>query len=79
MIPRFFKDMPPKKDLNKVGKWRLEVTTIFPMRENVTYSEVYSGRLWAAYLKVRVKALLKDWKTSGEYYGVGWHIKKVKP
>lgn len=43
---------------------------------NVVYSYTYQGRLWVAYVKVRIKALLKDWSTSGAYYGVGWRIKK---
>lgn len=76
MIPRFFKDMP--KDKHKVGKWRIEVTAIFHLRTNVVYSSVHEGKLWVAYLKVRLQALLKDWNTSGEYYGIGWQIKSVK-
>ncbi|WP_255288524.1 MULTISPECIES: hypothetical protein [Bacillus cereus group] len=74
MINRFFKDMP--NELNTTGKWRLEILAIFPMKENVVYSTTYQGRLGVAYIKVRLRALLKDWSTSGEYYGVGWRIKK---
>jgi hypothetical protein len=72
----FFKDMP--KDLNEVGKWKIEVYTIFPVKENVTFSEVYEGKKGMAYLKVRYQALLKDWATSGNYYGIGWAIEKLK-
>jgi hypothetical protein len=75
LIKRFFKDMP--KDSNKTGKWKIEVLTIFPLRENVVYSSTYEGKLLVAYLKVRLRALLKDWATSGEYYGIGWRIKKT--
>ncbi|MES5837618.1 hypothetical protein [Bacillus cereus group sp. MG11] len=74
MINRFFKDMP--NELNTTGKWRLEILAIFLMKENVVYSTTYQGRLWVAYIKVRLKALLKDWSTSGDYYGVEWRIKK---
>ncbi|PES55732.1 hypothetical protein CN515_04365 [Bacillus cereus] len=63
-------------ELNTTGKWRLEILAIFPMKENVVYSTTYQGRLGVAYIKVRLKALLKDCSTSGEYYGVGWRIKK---
>ncbi|KXY51518.1 hypothetical protein AT268_33265 [Bacillus cereus] len=63
-------------ELNTTGKWRLEILAIFPMKENVVYSTTYQRRLGVAYIKVRLKALLKDWSTSGEYYGVGWRIKK---
>lgn len=76
MIPRFFKDMPPKEKRNEIGKYELEVIAIFPMRENVVHSEVYEGKLWIAYTKIRIRALLKDWGTSSEYYGIGWAIKK---
>ncbi|MES9681862.1 hypothetical protein ABWK22_02855 [Gottfriedia acidiceleris] len=76
MIPGFFKDMPKKEDLNKVGRYRIEVYQI-RFRENVTvYSKVVKGKMWAAYLKVRIKALFEDWATSGRYYGIGWRIKK---
>jgi len=70
--------MPPRNELNNIGKWRIEVLAIFPMKENVTYSDIYEGRLWVAYLKVRIKALLKDWDTSGEYYGIAWRLKKAE-
>lgn len=43
---------------------------------NVIYSNTYQRRLWVAYVKVRIKALLKDWSTSGAYYGAGWRVKK---
>jgi hypothetical protein len=76
MIPRFFKDMPPKEKRNEIGKYRIEVRTIFPMRESVVYSEVYEGKLWKAYVKVRIKAFIKDLATNGEHYGIGWAIKK---
>jgi len=76
LIPRFFKDMPPKNKRNKNGKWRIEVRTIFPTRDNIIYSEIYEGKLWIAYVKVRLRAFIKDISTSGEYYGIGWSIKK---
>lgn len=76
MIPRFFKDMPPKEERSKVDKYRIEVRAIFPMKYNVVYSEVYEGKLWKAYVKIRIKAFLKDLSTSGEYYGISWAIKK---
>jgi hypothetical protein len=76
MINRFFKDMP--KDIHKVGSWKIEVTTIFPMKENVVFSDVHHGKLLVAYIKVRIRALLKDWATSGAYYGVGWRISPYK-
>lgn len=75
MINRFFKDMP--KEVHRMGSWRIEVTAIFPMKENVVYSDVYHGRLLMAYIKVRIKALLKDYATSGAYYGIGWRVKKL--
>lgn len=74
MIPKFFKDMP--KDFRKQGKWRIEVTAIFPLQDSVVYTDVYNGRLLYAYFKVRIKALLKDWSTSGASYGIGWSIQK---
>jgi hypothetical protein len=78
MIPRFFKDMPPKEERGKVGKWKIQVTAIFPVKENVVYEEIYEGKLWRAYVKVRLKAFLKDLATSGNYYGIGWGIGKAE-
>jgi hypothetical protein len=78
MIPGFFKDMPPKEEWNKKDKWKIRVTTIFPMRENIAYEDIYEGRLIMAYLKVRWKAFLKDQATAGNYYGIGWGIGKAK-
>lgn len=77
MLPRFFKDMPKRKDWNKQGKWDIGVFTIHLFRnDNTTYSSVYEGRLIMAYLKIRLKALLKDWATAGAEHGVGWYINK---
>lgn len=78
MMPRFFKDMPPKEKLNEIGRYKLEVTAIFPIRENVVYSEIYEGKLWKAYVKIRIRAFLKDLATNGEYYGIGWAIRKIR-
>lgn len=75
MMPGFFKDMPD--DLTENGKWNIQVYAIFPLKENVVYSDVYEGKKWVAYLKVRIKALLKDWATSGGEYGIGWGMKKI--
>lgn len=71
---RFFKDMP--KDFNELGKWEIKVYTVFHFKENIAYSETHEGKKGIAYLKVRFRALLKDWETSGNYYGISWDIKK---
>ncbi|PLS19421.1 hypothetical protein CVD28_03120 [Bacillus sp. M6-12] len=73
MMKRFFKDMP--KDLNTVGTWKMEVYALFPFKDSLVYTETYSGKKWVAYVKVRIKALLKDWSTSGEDYGIAWSLK----
>jgi hypothetical protein len=78
MIPRFFKDMPPKEERHKVGRWKIQVRAIFFFKENVVWEEVYEGKLWRAYVKVRWKAFLKDQATAGNYYGIGWGIGKAK-
>lgn len=78
MIPRFFKDMPPKNERHEVGKWSIKVYAIFPRKDNVVHEEVYEGKLWKAYVKIRWKAFLKDQATSSEYYGIGWGIGKLK-
>lgn len=73
MMPRFFKDMP--KDKNEKGVWKIEVYKILFHKDSVVYSEVYEGKKWIAYIKVRIKALLIDWGTSGSFYGIGYGIK----
>jgi hypothetical protein len=75
MMKRFFKDMP--KDFRKTGVWKLEVYAKFPLKDSLVYSEIYEGKQWRAYLKVRIKALLKDWATSGEDYGIHYNYKEV--
>lgn len=50
--------------------------SIFPLKDSVVYTDVYSGRLSFAYFKVRIKALLKDSSTSVASYGIGWSIQK---
>lgn len=75
MMKRFFKDMP--KDYRKKGTWKLEVIAVFWMKDSIVYSEIYTGRLWAAYLKIRFKALLKDWATAGSYYGIAYNFTEV--
>lgn len=74
MIPRFFKDMPPKNRRHQSGEWKLQVIAMFPMKDNIVHSEVYKGKLWRAYVKVRLLAFKKDQKTREEYYGIGWHL-----
>lgn len=76
MIPRFFQDMPPKKERRTRGKWRLEITAMFPLRDVILHSEVYEGVLWRAYLKIRIHAFKKDIETAGADYGIGWRISR---
>lgn len=74
MMPRFFKDMP--KDKNETGVWKIEVFKILYQKDLVVYSELYEGKKWIAYVKVRLKALLIDWKTTGSICGIGYAIEE---
>jgi hypothetical protein len=74
MIRRFFKEMPKKTELNKVSVWKIEVLSLRHFNSKVIYTSSYNGKLWIAYIKIRIKALLKDWQTKGSYYGIGWSI-----
>ena len=69
---RFFKDMPTA--MNQEGIWELKLYAIFPLKDSLVHSETYSGKKWRAYLKVRVKALMKDFATSGSDYGIEWSL-----
>lgn len=78
MIHKFFKDMPPLKELNKTGNWEINIYTLFPFKTNNPYKKTYVGKLWKAYLKIRLEALIKDHRTSSNYYGIAWGITETK-
>lgn len=73
MLPRFFKDMPPKGERRKTGEWIIQTIAIFPMKDSITDSRIYKGKKWMAYLIARYSAFIKDWN-SPSYYGIGWRI-----
>lgn len=76
MMPNFFKEMP--KGFNEKGEWRLRVFHIGLMKDRIEYEEIHSGKKGVAYIRVRLRALLQDWKTLGSESGVGWSMRSAK-
>jgi hypothetical protein len=75
MMPGFFKQMP-----DKGKRWERGVHTVSTFRIvrflGVVDEEVYTvkGTLIKAYIIVRLDALLRDWWTWGNGYGIGWSL-----
>lgn len=73
---RFFKDMP--EEMNEKGTWDIKVIAVFPCKEVVVQSETLKGKKWRAYLKVRIQAFKKDWRTKGESYDIKWTLNAIQ-
>lgn len=75
-MPNFFNHFPKSK--NKKGTYKIKVYELPLFREDAVLTEkIVKGKLWKAYIKVRISAMLNDILTNGSSSGIAWSIENV--